>query len=123
MMVSWILSVKLLSVCCSAIFLILPLNQLYQDLLFRSSTGDGELDTQREVIISMLLRYISHPTVISTIASILTWIRGEAGGEEKSRKLSRQILDVLLPQLCGHQVCLESRYLMFYHNCVVTRYV
>ena len=91
--------------------------------MFRSSTGDGELDTQREVIISMLLRYISHPTVISTIASILTWIRGEAGGEEKSRKLSRQILDVLLPQLCGHQVCLESRYLMFYHNCVVTRYI
>ena len=36
---------------------------------------DGELETQREVIMSMLLRHIGHPVVVNTITNILNWIK------------------------------------------------
>ena len=36
---------------------------------------DSELETQREVIINMLLRHINQAGVIHTISNILVWIR------------------------------------------------
>jgi huntingtin len=86
----------------------------------RSSTtataaNGEELETQREVIVSMLLRCLDHPEVIDTLAKVMTWTRTAACAQEDSscrddraRKLSRQILDALLPRLCAHSVQLRS---------------
>ena len=77
----------------------------------RSSSSDiaaSELDTQREVVVSMLLRCLDHPEVIATLAKVMLWTRTDvAGGDDRARKLSRQILDGLLPRLCAHSVQLS----------------
>ena len=57
---------------------------------------------------SMLLKHINHSIVINSIANILNWLKLEPENEEKARKLSRQILDVLLPKLCNHKVELSE---------------
>jgi anionic cell wall polymer biosynthesis LytR-Cps2A-Psr (LCP) family protein len=41
--------------------------------------ADGELETQREVVTSMLLRCLDHPEVITTLSLIMQWTRNAAG--------------------------------------------
>jgi len=41
--------------------------------------ADGELETQREVVTSMLLRCLDHPEVIHTLSLIMQWTRNAAG--------------------------------------------
>ena len=76
--------------------------------LFTSRTG-AELEAQREVVVSMLLKQIGHQQVMDTLVQLLDWVRVEDGGEDKSRKLSRQILDALIPVLCSHQAQMKER--------------
>ena len=76
--------------------------------LFTTRTG-GELEAQREVVVSMLLKQLSHHEVMDTLGQLLEWVRAEEGGEDKARKLSRQILDALIPLLCAHQVEMRER--------------
>ena len=53
----------------------------------------------------MLLRCLDHPEVIDTLAKVMLWMRSAHSGEDdRARKLSRQILDGLLPRLCAHTV-------------------
>ena len=79
-----------------------------------TTAGDSELETQREVVVSMLLRCLDHPEVIETLAKVMLWTRAAAqhsGGdnrEDRARKLSRQILDGLLPRLSAHTVQLAN---------------
>ena len=75
--------------------------------LFTTRTGP-ELEAQREVVVSMLLKQIGHQQVMDSLVQLLDWVRAEDGGEDKSRKLSRQILDALIPLLCSHQVQMKE---------------
>merc|ERR1719447_988678 len=55
--------------------------------LFTTRTGP-ELEAQREVVVSMLLKQIGHQQVMDSLVQLLDWVRAEDGGEDKSRKLS-----------------------------------
>jgi len=90
---------------------VVPALQIVSVDLFagRSSTAEDELETQREVVISMLLKQLSQQKVMETLSQVLTWIGNESGGEDKARKLSRQIVDTLIPLLCSHQVEMKNR--------------
>jgi len=90
---------------------VVPALQIVSMDLFagRNSTTEGELEAQREVVISMLLKQLSQQKVMETLSQVLTWIGNETGGEDKARKLSRQIVDTLIPLLCSHQIEMKSR--------------
>ena len=75
----------------------------------RSNSNDSELETQREVVISMLLKQLSQQKVMETLCQILALVATESEGEDKARRLSRQIIDTLIPQLCSHQVEMKNR--------------
>jgi huntingtin len=76
--------------------------------LFTGRAG-GELEAQREVVVSMLLKQLGHCSVMDTLVQLLGWVRAEETGDDRARKLSRQILDSLLPLLVHHQVPLRER--------------
>ncbi|XP_069698723.1 huntingtin isoform X2 [Periplaneta americana] len=65
-----------------------------------------ELDTQREVLVSMLLRLVEYHQVLELLSVVLTESRDS---EERWRRWSRQLVDLLLPQLAQGRVRLESR--------------
>uniref|UniRef100_T1IW53 Huntingtin n=1 Tax=Strigamia maritima TaxID=126957 RepID=T1IW53_STRMM len=66
-----------------------------------------ELDTQREVIISMLMRLIQFEQVLELFILILQQSRKES--EEKWKKLSRQIVDIVLPQLARQEILIDTQ--------------
>ena len=82
------------------------------DLFERERSGDGsELETQREVVTNMLMKQMSCPRIWDTVSRVLGILEAEedGAGEDKARKLSRQVVDVLVPLLCSHGVTLETR--------------
>ncbi|KAK7793413.1 hypothetical protein R5R35_014313 [Gryllus longicercus] len=74
-----------------------------------SRSGGGtdlkELDTQREVLVSMLLRLVEYHQVLDLLSAVLS----ERESEERWRRWSRQVIDALLPLLAQGRVRLESR--------------
>ncbi|XP_031845695.1 huntingtin isoform X2 [Nomia melanderi] len=69
-----------------------------------------ELETTREVLISMLLRLAEYYQIIELLALCLTESRfsGDGNGEEKWRRWSRQTMDTVLPMLTAGRVRVES---------------
>ncbi|XP_076681503.1 huntingtin isoform X2 [Andrena cerasifolii] len=69
-----------------------------------------ELETTREVLISMLLRLVEYYHIIELLALCLTESRfsGDGNGEEKWRRWSRLTMDTILPMLAAGKVRIES---------------
>ncbi|XP_061581985.1 huntingtin isoform X5 [Cololabis saira] len=65
-----------------------------------------ELDTQKEVVISMLLRLVQHHQVLEMFILVLQQCHKE--NEDKWKRLSRQIADVILPMIAKQQMHLDS---------------
>ncbi|KAK3887735.1 hypothetical protein Pcinc_008172 [Petrolisthes cinctipes] len=90
---------------------VLALQPLVEDLfLVRSSSNTAdqrELETQREVLCSMLLRLAHYHQVLRLVSLVLGATRD--ANSERWRKLSRQIIDTLLPLLSKLQVNLDSQ--------------
>ncbi|XP_077992227.1 huntingtin-like [Glandiceps talaboti] len=74
-----------------------------------SSKADSlkELDTQREVVISMLIRLIQYHEVLDMFTIVLQQHHRES--EEKWKRLSRQVIDMVLPLLAKNQVNLDNQ--------------
>ncbi|XP_017892227.1 huntingtin isoform X3 [Ceratina calcarata] len=69
-----------------------------------------ELETTREVLISMLLRLVEYHQIIELLALCLTESRfsGDGNGEEKWRRWSRLTMDSVLPMLAEGKIRIES---------------
>ncbi|KAF6723879.1 Huntingtin, partial [Oryzias melastigma] len=65
-----------------------------------------ELETQKEVVVSMLLRLIQHHQVLEMFILVLQQCHKE--NEDKWKRLSRQIADVILPMIAKQQMHLDS---------------
>ncbi|KAJ8336106.1 hypothetical protein SKAU_G00394490 [Synaphobranchus kaupii] len=65
-----------------------------------------ELDTQKEVVVSMLLRLIQHHQVLQMFILVLQQCHKE--NEDKWKRLSRQIADIILPMIAKQQMLLDS---------------
>uniref|UniRef100_A0A8C3A9Z9 Huntingtin n=1 Tax=Cyclopterus lumpus TaxID=8103 RepID=A0A8C3A9Z9_CYCLU len=61
-----------------------------------------ELDTQKEVVVSMLLRLVQYHQVLEMFILVLQQCHKE--NEDKWKRLSRQIADVILPLISKQQV-------------------
>lgn len=83
--------------------------------LARSSSSNlseqKELETTREVLISMLLRLVEYHEIIELLTLCLTECRfnNDGNGEEKWRRWSRSVMDTLLPMLAVGKVRIESK--------------
>lgn len=89
---------------------------LVEDIfLTRGSSTSGaeqkELETTRDVLVSMLLRLVEYHQVIQLLAACFTESRysSDGNGEEKWRRWSRLTIDSLLPVLAAGKVRLESK--------------
>lgn len=69
-----------------------------------------ELETTREVLVSMLLRLVEYYQIIELLALCLTESRfsGDGNGEEKWRRWSRLTMDSVLPMLAAGKIRIES---------------
>ncbi|NXA45673.1 HD protein, partial [Nothocercus julius] len=65
-----------------------------------------ELDTQKEVVVSMLLRLIQYHQVLEMFILVLQQCHKE--NEDKWKRLSRQIADIILPMLAKQQMHIDS---------------
>ncbi|XP_061534390.1 huntingtin isoform X8 [Phycodurus eques] len=65
-----------------------------------------ELDTQKEVVVSMLLRLVQYHQVLEMFILVLQQFHKE--NEDKWKRLSRQIADVILPMIAKQQMHLDS---------------
>ncbi|MGH0149362.1 UNVERIFIED_CONTAM: hypothetical protein FKN15_015158 [Acipenser sinensis] len=65
-----------------------------------------ELETQKEVVVSMLLRLIQYHQVQEMFILVLQQCHKE--NEDKWKRLSRQIADIILPMLAKQQMHLDS---------------
>ncbi|XP_029003090.1 huntingtin isoform X3 [Betta splendens] len=65
-----------------------------------------ELDTQKEVVVSMLLRLVQYHQVLEMFILVLQQCHKE--NEDKWKRLSRQIADVMLPMIAKQQMHLDS---------------
>ncbi|XP_072319515.1 huntingtin isoform X15 [Eucyclogobius newberryi] len=65
-----------------------------------------ELDIQKEVVVSMLLRLIQYHQVLEMFILVLQQCHKE--NEDKWKRLSRQIADVILPMIAKQQMHLDS---------------
>ncbi|XP_064440241.1 huntingtin isoform X5 [Mirounga angustirostris] len=65
-----------------------------------------ELETQKEVVVSMLLRLIQYHQVLEMFILVLQQCHKE--NEDKWKRLSRQIADVILPMLAKQQMHIDS---------------
>nr|CAD7591330.1 unnamed protein product [Timema genevievae] len=81
--------------------------------LVRGTTGSTadlkDLDTQREFLVSMLLRLVEYHQVLELLGLVLSESRQGCDWEERWRRWSRQVMDTLLPLLAKGRVQLESR--------------
>ena len=78
------------------------------DLFSSSHGGDEELETQQEVLVNMLMKQLAHSQVWGIFSRVLVLVGAEEGGEDRSRRLSRQVVETLLPLLCSHSVELRT---------------
>ncbi|KAM4854776.1 huntingtin [Thomomys bottae] len=65
-----------------------------------------ELETQKEVVVSMLLRLVQYHQVLEMFILVLQQCHKE--NEDKWKRLSRQVADVILPMLAKQQVRVDS---------------
>nr|XP_033806283.1 huntingtin isoform X5 [Geotrypetes seraphini] len=65
-----------------------------------------ELETQKEVVVSMLLRLIQYHQVLEMFILVLQQCHKE--NEDKWKRLSRQIADIILPMLARQQMQIDS---------------
>eukprot|EP00066_Takifugu_rubripes_P022022 XP_011611288.1 PREDICTED: huntingtin isoform X1 [Takifugu rubripes] len=65
-----------------------------------------ELETQKEVVVSMLLRLVQYHQVLEMFILVLQQCHKE--NEDKWKRLSRQIADVILPMIAKQQMHLDS---------------
>ncbi|XP_044273862.1 huntingtin isoform X3 [Varanus komodoensis] len=65
-----------------------------------------ELETQKEVVVSMLLRLIQYHQVLEMFILVLQQCHRE--NEDKWKRLSRQIADIILPMLAKQQMYIDS---------------
>ncbi|XP_033756060.1 huntingtin-like [Pecten maximus] len=65
-----------------------------------------ELETQREVVVSMLLRLIQYHETLDLFVIVLQQCHKES--EERWKKLSRQVTDTILPSLARQQVTIDN---------------
>uniref|UniRef100_A0A670ZHJ8 Huntingtin n=1 Tax=Pseudonaja textilis TaxID=8673 RepID=A0A670ZHJ8_PSETE len=65
-----------------------------------------ELETQKEVVVSMLLRLIQYHQVLQMFILVLQQCHRE--NEEKWKRLSRQVADIILPMLAKQQMQIDS---------------
>ncbi|XP_062068838.1 huntingtin isoform X1 [Lepus europaeus] len=65
-----------------------------------------ELETQKEVVVSMLLRLIQYHQVLEMFILVLQQCHKE--NEDKWKRLSRQVADVILPMLAKQQMHIDS---------------
>ncbi|XP_014662838.1 PREDICTED: huntingtin-like [Priapulus caudatus] len=66
-----------------------------------------ELETQREVVVSMLFRLVHYHQVLDLFVLVLQHCHKD--GEDKWKRLSRQIVDVLLPVLTNYEINLDDQ--------------
>lgn len=65
-----------------------------------------ELETQKEVVVSMLLRLIQYHQVVEMLILVLQQCHKE--NEDKWKRLSRQVADIILPMLAKQQMHIDS---------------
>lgn len=65
-----------------------------------------ELETQKEVVVSMLLRLIQYHQVLEMFILVLQQCHKE--NEDKWKRLSRQVADIILPMLAKQQMHIDS---------------
>ncbi|XP_046649350.1 huntingtin-like isoform X2 [Daphnia pulicaria] len=89
---------------------VLPtLQPMVEDLFLsreRMSDNFKELETQKEVLINLLIRLIQYHKVYPLITAVLLQVQFENANKWKS--LSKQICDALIPQLNRHSLFLDS---------------
>lgn len=91
---------------------VIPASQhLVEDLfIYRSpvrNVSTKELDTQKEVIISTLLKVACYPKSMEQMLIVIQESRRD-GGDEKWKKVSRLIIDVLFPLLNRQQLMIDD---------------
>ncbi|KAJ7336620.1 hypothetical protein OS493_011839 [Desmophyllum pertusum] len=72
----------------------------------KSDTGE-DLETQREVVVSMLLRLVHFPEVLEMLVTVLNCYQRD---EVKWKNLSGQVIGLLLPPLANQKVQVQSEY-------------
>ncbi|XP_012879339.1 PREDICTED: huntingtin [Dipodomys ordii] len=65
-----------------------------------------ELETQKEVVVSMLLRLIQYHQVLEMFILVLQQCHKES--EDRWKRLSRQVADIILPMLAKQQMHIDS---------------
>ncbi|KAL3864910.1 hypothetical protein ACJMK2_006556 [Sinanodonta woodiana] len=83
---------------------------VYDLFLLRGSNKSDiskDLETQREVVVSMLLRLIQYHQALDMFVIVLQQCHRES--EERWKRLSRQVTDILLPALAKQQINLENQ--------------
>ncbi|GFO37998.1 huntingtin-like [Plakobranchus ocellatus] len=66
-----------------------------------------DLETQREVVVSMLLRLVQYYQALDMFVLVLQQCHRES--EERWKRLSRQVMDVVLPAMAKQQVNLDNQ--------------
>ncbi|XP_071090376.1 huntingtin-like isoform X1 [Haliotis cracherodii] len=66
-----------------------------------------ELETQREVVVSMLLRLINYYQALEMFVIVLQQCHRES--EDKWKRLSRQVIDTVLPALAKQQINIDRQ--------------
>ena len=86
--------------------LLVPALEIVAVDLFERS-GDDELETQREVVINMMMKHLGDNRVWRLVTRLLLMLSDD-GEEEVGRRVSRQVVEVLVPLLCQHRVTMTS---------------
>lgn len=93
-------------------YVIPALQAIVEDLFLLPSANRTdsrkELETQREVVVSVLLRLIQYPEVLELLLAVVHHSYQE--GEDRWKKFSRQLIDVILPLMSRTQVHLDTRH-------------
>ncbi|XP_064465594.1 huntingtin-like [Ornithodoros turicata] len=93
-------------------YVIPALQAIVEDLFLLPNTNRSdsrkELETQREVVISILLKLVQYPEVPELLLAVVYHSYQE--GEDRWKKFSRQLIDVILPLLSRMQVFLDKRH-------------
>ncbi|CAG2167101.1 unnamed protein product, partial [Oppiella nova] len=91
-------------------FALPSLQPIVEDLiLLRNASkvdSSKELEAQREVIVANCLKLVQFPEILQIL--VIVTKQSKKDGEEKWKKISRQITDILLPQLVKQSVQIDS---------------
>lgn len=104
---------KILSHKPKYLFFIVPpalqpvVNDLFISRSLNKADSGKDLDTQREVIVSMLLRLLNNYEALELLSIVLQASRRET--EEKWKRLSRQVVDAILPLLQNNQISIRNQ--------------